>query len=324
MTAMQGLFNQGKVAIINGVSVPENASELFSHEAGQFEFQSCDIVRNAAAGSPTGWLGRYLDSVPRGPVTPGIDLGGGRLLLTGTQHFPVSINSIRRFRLQVSGFDRANRRAAYTNLMNLPATGGDVAEQSRQYRLQAMQESDAIQSATAGYVPTVVYPDTDLGFHLEECARIIYGNVGTRALAVGIGGFDTHSDQNSTNGNPLGYHASLLADVSDSIGAFYADLVNLGVSDRVIILTISEFGRRAYENGDKGTDHGFSSVCFAVGDSVNGGVYGEYPSLTNLVLDGNLAQTTDFRSVYTSTLGNFLQVDPVPIVGGSFPVVSFV
>ena len=324
MTALQGLFGQGKVAILNGVSVPESASDLFSHEAGQYEFQSCDVARSVTNGPPTGWVGRFLDTVEPGPVTPGIDFGGGRLLLTGSSHQPVSINSIRRFRLQVSGFDRTNRRAAYTSLMNAPAAAEGVAETSRLYRLQAVQQSDLIQSATAGYVPSVTYPDTDLGFHLSECAKIIYGNVGTRALAVGAGGFDTHSDQNSRTSDPAGYHASLLRDVSDSIGAFYADLVNLGASDRVLILTISEFGRRAYENGDKGTDHGFSSVAFAVGDAVHGGIYGEYPSLDDLVLDGNLAQTTDFRSVYASALGGFLSVDPVPILGGAYPTIGFV
>lgn len=324
MGAFQGLFNQGKLAIVNGVGVPETASELFSHEAGQYEFQSCDIERSVVSGPPSGWLGRFLDDVEAGPVTPGIDLGGGRLMLSGAHHVPVTINSVRRFQLQVSGADRSRRRAAYQDLMGHALQEGGVGERARAFRVQAIEESDVIQAATAGYVPSVTYPDTYLGFHLSECARILYGNVGTRALAVGADGFDTHSDQNAKGGQPQGYHETLLGDVSDSIAAFYTDLVNQGLSSGVLILTISEFGRRALENGDKGTDHGFGSVGFALGDSVNGGIYGNYPSLNSLVLDGNQATTTDFRSVYASIAANHLNVDPDPIVGGSYPLVPFV
>lgn len=321
MVAFQTLFSQGRLAIINGVSVPESAAGLFDHETGQYEFQSCDIVRNGTSGPPTGWLGRFLDNVPPGSISPGIDFGGGRLMLTGAQRRPISISTVDRFQLQVSDFDRTARRAAYQQVMGVPNADASAGEPSRLYRLQALQESEIIRTATASYVPSVTYPDSWLAFQLRECAKIIYGNVGARALAVPTGGFDTHGDQNSGN-NP--YHESLLRDVSDSVSAFYADLVNQGLSNRVLILTISEFGRRAYENGDKGTDHGLASLAFALGDEVNGGIYGLYPSLNSLVLDGNLAGTTDFRSVYSSVLGNYLEVDPVPIVGGSFPSIAFV
>lgn len=91
------------------------------------------------------------------------------------------------------------------------------------------------------------------------------------------------------------------------------------------MLVFSEFGRRPEENNDQGTDHGYGSVMFAIGDAVRGGVYGEHPSLEEdrLVLDGNVDVTTDFRSVYATVLGRYLGVDPEPVLGGDFGEVGF-
>ena len=320
MGGFRDLYNAGRLAIVCGVGVPAAAPGLFDHAAGQYEFQSCDLSGGSAQSAPTGWLGRWLDGVERGTVTPGVDLGGGRLMLTGSAFRPIGIRRVSDFRVKVTSFDQTARRAAYTSLMNLPVAEGGVGEQNRLLRVQVLEESDALLTAAAGYAETVTYPDSGLGRSLRECAKLIWSDVGVRALAVGMGGFDTHGGQN-LNGN--GDHDQMLGDVSSSISAFQADLTNLGLAGRVVTLTISEFGRRAKENNDKGTDHGLGSVCFAVGETVQGGLYGGYPSLTNLVLDGNLATTTDFRSVYATALAQHLGADPVPILGGNFPQVPY-
>src|SRR5262245_34357805 len=122
MTGFQSLFNQGKLAILNGVSVPDSAVGLFDHETGQYEFQSCDLYRSVTS-APTGWLGRFLDTITPGQVSPGIDLGGGRLMLTGNTSAPVSINSVNNFKLQVTQYDTTKRRAAYASAMAIPSTG---------------------------------------------------------------------------------------------------------------------------------------------------------------------------------------------------------
>ena len=89
---------------------------------------------------------------------------------------------------------------------------------------------------------------------------------------------------------------------------------------------MSEFGRTPFENGTAGSDHGFGSVALAMGNGVNGGVYGTYPGLDDdhLVFDGLVDVTTDFRSVYATAVANFLGADPVPAVGGSFPLLGYV
>jgi uncharacterized protein (DUF1501 family) len=319
LTAIQALYNQGKVAILNGVGVPKTATGLFDHSAQQFEFMTCDIVRNTQT-PPSGWVGRYLDGVSGGLVAPGIDMGGGKLMLTGTTFDPLTINSLEELQLKLS-FDQTDRLAAYESIMGLPHTASQVGERNRVLRVEGLAQSAAIRAATAGYAPLVTYPESNLAENLQQCARIIYGDLGVRAMGVGTGGFDTHGEQNDGN-----YHDNLLAEVGDAIGAFYNDLAAHGLSDRVLILTISEFGRTPFQNGARGSDHGYGSVFFAVGDSVNGGVYGDYPHLGDnwLVFGDLLDVTTDFRSVYATAFANFMGVDPVPLVGGNFPLLGYV
>ncbi|HEY6549431.1 MAG TPA: DUF1501 domain-containing protein [Vicinamibacteria bacterium] len=320
LTALQSLYNQGKVAILNGVGVPKSATGLFDHSAQQFEFMTCDIVRNNNQAPPSGWVGRYLDGIGGGLVAPGIDMGGGKLMLTGATFDPLTINSLDELALKVS-FDQTDRLAAYESIMGMPHGASQVGERNRVLRVEGLAQSAAIRNATANYVPLATYPDSSLADNLQQCARIIYGDLGVRAMGVGAGGFDTHGEQNDG-----AYHDNLLAEVGDAIGAFHADLTAHGLSDRVLILTISEFGRTPFQNGARGSDHGYGSVFFAIGDSVNGGIYGDYPHLADnwLVFGDLLDVTTDFRSVYATAFANFMGVDPVPIVGGNFPTLGYV
>ena len=320
MTRLGEIFDAGRLAIVTGVGIPADGYGVFDHEASRFGYQSCTLAAVPPSTIPTGWLGRWLDGVERGPVTPGMNLGGGRLMLTGNSFRPVALKRVSDFRLFISHYDIQNREAAYRAIMKIPHADGGVGEQNRLLRVQVLEESAVLLGASAAYAPTVSYPETPLGQSLRECAKLVWADVGVRAMTVLMEGFDTHAGQNL---NGSGTHDYMLADVSDSMAAFYSDLVNLGLSDRVLVLTISEFGRRVPENNDMGTDHGLASVCFAMGDMVHGGVYGNHPSLANLVLDGNLPTTTDFRSVYATALGGFLGADPVPILGGSFPAVPF-
>lgn len=318
MNGLLDLYGKGKVAIINGVGVPQNASGLFDHAAGQYQFQSCDLAYAVSNRPPSGWLGRYLDTVPERFVSPGIDMGGGKLILTGNRREPISISSLDEFKLKFS-FDEKERSNSYKNLMKVAYRENEVAENNRQLRLKSLAQSSVIQARTAGYTPAAQYPaESYLGFQMMQSAQLIWGDLGVKALTVGFGDFDTHYGQ-------VGVHDKLLQELSDSIFAFYADLQAHGLSDRVLILTISEFGRRAYENNVVGTDHGFASVAFAIGDTVKGGVYGGYPNLneTSLVLDGNPDVNTDFRAVYTTAISRFLDADPGPAVGGKFPVLGF-
>jgi uncharacterized protein (DUF1501 family) len=317
MQPLHDLYTQNKVAIINAVGVPGNSRGLFDHAAGQYEFQSCDIQYDTSK-KPSGWLGRYLDRVPEQQISPGVDLGGGKLILTGERRSPVSISTLEEFQLKYS-FDETNRKKSYTSIMKSPYPSSVVAETNRKFRTQALEQSAIIQNKISGYQAMVQYPaDSYIAYQLYQCAQLIWADLGVRAMAVGFGDFDNHYGQ-------LGTHDNLLAELSASISAFYRDIDAHGLADRVLVLTISEFGRRAYENNDVGTDHGYASVAMAIGNAVKPGVHGSYPRLddASLVFDGNLDVHTDFRSVYATAIAKFLDADPVPAVGGNFPLLDY-
>ena len=102
------------------------------------------------------------------------------------------------------------------------------------------------------------------------------------------------------------------------------DLANLHQQDNVVIMTFSEFGRRVKQNGSNGTDHGTAEPMFVIGNNVQGGLYGTYPSLSDLDNNGDLKFNADFRSVYAGVLRDVLGADPVPILGGSFDPIAVV
>ena len=327
MSGLHALYGEGKVAVLPGVGAPHDAYGLFDHEASQYLFQTGDVTGSATVEVPSGWVGRWLDSVDEGEVAPGINFGGGGLVLRGRQREALSIESIESFQVN-PGFDREARAAAYVDIMNMTATAGGVAERNRQLRNQVIHQSEIVRERTAGYEPSVEYPvDNYLADSLRESAMLIAAGIGVRALSVGFDGFDTHAGQNDgASETELGYHDYLLHSISEAITAFYRDLAAHGLAENVLLYVVSEFGRRPEENNDRGTDHGLGSVAFVVGDAVRGGVYGDHPSLAeeDLVLDGNVDAPTDFRSLYASILSGFLDVDPVPVLGSSFPILDFV
>ncbi len=134
-------------------------------------------------------------------------------------------------------------------------------------------------------------------------------------ISVHHGSFDTHSDQ-------PGYHALLLAQLDSAIGSFFHTLDPTWKS-RTALMTFSEFGRRAQENGDRGTDHGAASTAFVIGTNVKGGLYGSYPALRSLDAYGNLRPTVDFRQVYATILSTWLRADPREVLGRTYSGLKF-
>ncbi len=324
MTQLQSLFNNNKVAIIQGVGFPRNGVGLFDHERSQFGFQSG--YTNGAATNATGWLGRYLESIGGTMISPGVDFGGGGLLLRGTTKIPLAIDSIESFDLYPGDSEDWDlRRQTYQQMMNVAIPASPVGEFNRNQRKRALEQSTIVQQQAGNYVPAVQYPAGNrVADKLKECAAMIKADLGVRALSVGFGGFDTHDTQNQKNPGELGYHDFLLKTVSDAVSAFQSDLEAQGLAGRVLTVIFSEFGRTPNENTNFGTDHGFASLMFVVGSTVQGGLYGQYPSLNeNDFFYDNLDVNTDFRSVYATILERFYGVNPVSILGQSFPAIQF-
>lgn len=324
MTAMRDLFATNKVAIINGVGAPKETSGLFDHEQSQNLFQMGGPLDPTTTSKKTGWIGRFLDTTGEGIIAPGINLGGGNVVLTGAQKEALAISSIGELEIRLS-YDERDRLDAYKQIIALPDTESAAGEYNRQVRQKALDQAQIVQDRTSDYVPAVDYPDNNpLANSLQQASSLILADLGVRAVAVGYDGFDTHANQNDgSSADNLGYHDYLLFSVSEALRAFQLDLEMQGAADRVVVIVSSEFGRRPEENADIGTDHGYAGAMFVVGTRVRGGVYGAFPNLAeqNLVLDGNLDVALDFRSVYASVIEGFLDADSAPILGGSFPAI---
>jgi uncharacterized protein (DUF1501 family) len=145
---------------------------------------------------------------------------------------------------------------------------------------------------------------------LQLVAGLIAKGFGTRIFYVSLDGFDTHSFQGPT-------HNNLLAELADSVGAFFQTLKTTGHDGRVRLMTFSEFGRRVQENGSRGTDHGAASCLFVAGPSVKGVVVGKHPSLAELDAD-DLKFHTDFRGVSATQLDGWLGCDSKTVLGAKW------
>ena len=184
-----------------------------------------------------------------------------------------SITSLDDFQLKTaaaSGADGAAQKGVITGVAS-----GDVSLESTgkpaRLRLAHADEhlrvsSEKLAAIGKNYTPKVPYPTTALANKLKLAAQLIDAGIGARIFYVAIDGFDTHAGQ----GGAAGAHANLLQQVSDGVSAFYRDLAGRGHKDRVCVMTFSEFGRRAHENGSKGTDHGCGAPMFLVGGNGEG------------------------------------------------------
>jgi uncharacterized protein (DUF1501 family) len=162
--------------------------------------------------------------------------------------------------------------------------------------INALEVLDPASYQVTGDLP---YPEDDLGAGLKQLAMLIKAEIGLEVAAIDVGGWDTHFAQGAAEG----LMANLLKSLGDGLAAFHADLADR--MERVILVVMTEFGRRVAENASLGTDHGHGSVMILLGGGVEGGkVYGEWPELDtgNLFGPGDLAVTTDYRDVLSEVV----------------------
>jgi uncharacterized protein (DUF1501 family) len=279
-------WDDGQLAIVHATGAPD---ESRSH------FLSMELMERGASdpeGPATGWLGRYLaKSQPEPASSLRAVAWGDRPPRSLLGSIPVTtLQSIADAHL---GSDKAPLdafqaalAALYQPLDSLGATGQEV--------LRLVGSLDRLQGN--GQESLQAYPETDFGRALEQTSRLIHAEVGLEVAALDLGGWDTHFAQ----GGSQGLMARLLAELASGIAAFYGDLGEAVA--RVTLITMSEFGRRAYENGSLGTDHGHGGCMLVLGGNIAGGaVHGRWPGLDagNLFGPGDLAITTDYRDVLT-------------------------
>jgi len=241
-------------------------------------------------GPASGWIGRHLATLNTGNRSPLRAVGMGALpqrSLSGS--VPVSaLRSIADFHLGGDARAVAHMRSALDTIYT-----GDMPGQETLNIMDILQKLDPSISPTAGS-RSPAYPDSEFGLALKQTAMLIKAEVGLEVSAIDLGGWDTHFAQ----GGSSGLMANLLADLAAGLAAFQADIA--GQLNRVTTVTMSEFGRRAAENGSLGTDHGHGSSMMVLGGHVLGGkVHGNWPGLREgqLIGPGDLAVTTDYRDV---------------------------
>ena len=280
MAALQPLFERKALAIVHAVG---QANPSRSH------FDAQDFIESGAAGKRLndGYLNRALASVPGTAPFRAVALQNTLpSSLSGEAH-ALAFPELKRFKVSSAG---ATFEALYA---------GAVDEALRTSGQEAFDGLDAIQGeawASAAPANGATYPKGAFGQRLQDLARLIHGGVGLRLGVTELGGFDTHLAQT----NQL---APRLKTLAEGLSAFATDL---GPKlDDVVVVTLTEFGRTAKENGTRGTDHGTASALFVLGGGVRGGrVVSDWPGLatSRLYEERDLAVTTDLRSVLWETI----------------------
>src|SRR3989475_6634640 len=311
LSKLKALYDQGKMAVVQGVGYPN---------PNRSHFRSMDIWHSAHPESfeRSGWLGRYVSACQcaQDNALPAISVGDqlNTLFWTDTTLVP-AVASIGAFSFLTDTKYKNDRTFQMQTLQNIYAQAGNWSAYEgliRRGTLQAPAGSDELQKVAASYQSPVQYPaNNGLANQLKMVAQVIAGNLGTRLFSVSMGGFDTHANQK-------GNQDRLLGQLGDAVDAFMHDLVSMNKQDDVTIMTFSEFGRRVKENGSNGTDHGTAEPMFIIGNKVQGGMYGTYPSLGDLDTNGDLKFNADFRSVYAGILRDVVGADPEPILAGSY------
>ena len=304
------LWDEGKVAIINGIGYPK---------PNRSHFRSMDVWHTALAEEvgTEGWLGRAIRDIdPNGEnVLAGVNFGRGLPRAMGCPGVPVaSVGNLETYGLFPDMQDQALREYALETFGKMygGAEGKDaVMGFLGQTGLDALRGADILRTAPGMYESTVEYAANPMAQSLKSAAQVMFADFGTRVYFTQHGSFDTHSGE-------LFKHEMLWNEVAPAVGDFYDDLVEHGRNEDTVMFLYSEFGRRIKDNGS-GTDHGSGGMAMLIGDSVKGGMYGEYPSLADDdQLEGDLHYNNDFRSTYTSVLEQWLSLDAAPIVNGRY------
>ena len=310
MKPLQDIYTNGDLAIIHGVGWSNS---------NRSHFRCMDIWHTAEPDdfASEGWLGkaaRQLDPKSENPATV-VNIGQGlprALVADGVS--VASVSDINAYGLLTSVEQDLERQRILNHFaqMYAPATGRvPIMEYIARTGTDALKGADEIKKAAHSYQSNVEYGSNTISNRLKDVAKVHLADIGSKIIYTEYGGFDTHAAQASS-------HPKLWGDVSTAIADFWDDLKAHNADDNVSMLVFSEFGRRVKENGG-GTDHGAAGVSFLIGPNVNGGSFSDYPDIrAEALVEGDLAPSIDFRSVYSSILDNWMQVESPEVLGKQF------
>jgi uncharacterized protein (DUF1501 family) len=291
MPSLKPLFDQGHLAMVQAVGSPDTTR---SH------FDAQDFMESGTPGvkaTPDGWLNRALQAGDqRRPQSHtafrAVALGAQVPRTLEGKIAAVAVNRVQDFAVGGKNAHAAPISSAFAAMY---ADSGDkVLQGTGQETFEAVKMLQATDPAHYKPAPGANYPTGVFGENMKQIAQLLKANLGVEAAFTDIGGWDTHQNQGSVNGQL----ANCLRDFSQGISAFWTDMGN--DAESVVLVTMSEFGRTAQQNGTGGTDHGHANVMLVLGGAVKGGkVYGKWPGMAaeQLYQNRDLAITTDFRQV---------------------------
>jgi uncharacterized protein (DUF1501 family) len=311
LRGVKSLFDQGKVAIVQGVGYTKPS---FSHFDSIRVWETADPDRR----QQDGWLGKTIAANYDSSGHPLVGCACGSTEIPGAlrdlEATLTVVNSQQSFKF--NGGDDMDKAmgALYTATPGIYGALFDTAVTT------ARDTVAQLKTSASAYTPKAQYSDNaklvyssknQLAAALQLAAQLIVTGTGVKVLHVTLGGFDTHYTQQQRHDDLMGY-------LDMALSAFYQDLAGHGMSDRVLVATWSEFGRRPKENASAGTDHGTAAPVFLIGDAVKGGLYGAQPALSKLDSSGNMGYEVDFRSVYQEILQSHLEVDTKEVFAQTF------
>jgi len=276
MKEMKDIFIQGESAIVQGIGYPEpNRSHFRSIEIWDTASKSQEYLQD-------GWLSKLtFNKKNKGNIT-GIVLGGNYGPLAGNLDGVIMINNVKHFLKQS---EQLNGRIS---LMKNNEALSHILQTETEISKSAKVLKTSLKTVELPYP----YKKTKFFKQMKVATELMYsGSSSPFIFKMSLGSFDTHSNQKNK-------HTRLLKELSQGIDTMRKNLIASGGWNDTVIMTYSEFGRRVSENGSKGTDHGTAAPHFIIGGAVQGGIYGEHPSLNTLDNNEDLIYTTDFRSMY--------------------------
>lgn len=304
LAGLHQLYKEGKVAVVQNVGYPDH---------NRSHFKSMDIWHAASPEQKlaNGWIGRHLDLLAsKGPVSPVAGLG---LSTEKPKALNSKIASIPCFASLADIQAMVGNQDAERLLREIQGATSNSDQSVRAIQLannSALDAMNELKAKLATFAPKQTYGADRFGNGFKQIAHLVVTSPMTRVIYFSAGGFDTHSKQPEAHGN-------LMKQFGDSVLAFQREIEAAGKADKVMILVFSEFGRRSYENGSQGTDHGAAGPMMLIGKNVKGGLHGPNPNLKDLD-QGDVRWTTDFRQVYAAALDDWMGSDSDTVLGGQF------
>jgi uncharacterized protein (DUF1501 family) len=298
LAPLKEIYDQQHLAIVHATGSIDPSRSHFD----AMTFMEAGVPGNKTLN--TGWIGRHLQAAAWQNDSPFRAVGMGAMIPAALRGpiTPLSIRSIADFHFRGREDELHRLQQAISSLYTIQAPTNQLERQAGLV-FKTIATLDQLQATDYQPANGAQYPDDEFGLGLKQVAQLIKADVGLEVACVDLGGWDTHENQ----GTLAGEFNTLLTTLSNGLAAFYHDLRDYMAG--VTVVTMSEFGRRAHENGSQGTDHGHGNVMFLMGGGVNGGqVHARWPGLAPEALDdGDLAITTDYRDVLAEVVSRRLR-----------------